>query len=145
MRITLTLRVDRELAVAVAVSEHARGVELPQGAFPALLRRAREDLVVVGEAQQAHHLGERQIDGRDRSPRQVRHHARFRNQRRSGRRRLSLRVGCDRDSAIRLARFVALHTYAHTRARACTRVRARAHTHKPPNGIRTVFPHSRDR
>lgn len=132
MRITLTLRVDRELAVAVAVSEHARGVELPQGAFPALLRRAREDLVVVGEAQQAHHLGERQIDGRDRSPRQVRHHARF-------------EIRADRDPAIRLARFVALHTYAHTRARACTRVRARAHTHKPPNGIRTVFPHSRDR
>lgn len=47
----LTLRVDRELSIAVAVGEHARGVKLPQGAFPALLRRAREDLVVVGEAQ----------------------------------------------------------------------------------------------
>jgi len=57
----LTLRVDRELSIAVAVSEHARGVELPQGAFPTFLRRAGEDLVVVGEAQQAHHFGERQV------------------------------------------------------------------------------------
>lgn len=47
----------------MAVGEHTRGVELPQGAPPALLRRAREDLVVLGEAEQVHHLGERQVDG----------------------------------------------------------------------------------
>lgn len=57
-----TLRVDWKLPVTMAVREHTRGVELPQGALPALLRRARENLVVVGEAQQAHYLGKRQVD-----------------------------------------------------------------------------------
>jgi len=57
----LTLRIDRKLSIAVAVSEHARGIELPQGALSALLRRAREDLVVVGEAQQTHYFRERQV------------------------------------------------------------------------------------
>ncbi|KOC66798.1 hypothetical protein WH47_12603 [Habropoda laboriosa] len=59
----LTLRINRELAVAVAVRKHPRGVELPQSSLPVLLRRASEDLVVVvgvGEAQQAYHLRERQ-------------------------------------------------------------------------------------
>lgn len=46
------------------MGEHTRGVELPQGALPALLGRACEDLVVVGEAQQAHYFGERQVDGK---------------------------------------------------------------------------------
>lgn len=64
----LTLRVDRELSIAMTVGEHARGIKLPQGAFSALLRRACEDLVVVGEAQQTHHFRERQVDAGDRSP-----------------------------------------------------------------------------
>lgn len=59
--LALTLRIDREFSVAVAVGEHTRGIKLPQGAFSVLLRRAREDLVVVGEAQQTHHFRERQI------------------------------------------------------------------------------------
>ncbi|KOX71329.1 hypothetical protein WN51_01602 [Melipona quadrifasciata] len=58
----LTLRINRELAVAVAVREHARGVKLPQGSLAVLLGRASEDLVVVGVVQQAQHLGERQVD-----------------------------------------------------------------------------------
>lgn len=44
----------------MAVREHPRGVELPQGSLSVLLRRASKDLVVVGEAQQAYHLGQRQ-------------------------------------------------------------------------------------
>lgn len=59
---SLTLGINRELAVAVAVGEHPRGVELPQGPLPALLGRASEDLVVVGVVQEAQHLGQRQVD-----------------------------------------------------------------------------------
>lgn len=58
----LTLRINRELAVAVAVREHPRGIKLPQGSPPVFLRRASEDLVVVGVVQQTQHLGERQVD-----------------------------------------------------------------------------------
>lgn len=61
-RLKLTLGINRELAVAVAVGEHPRGVELPQGPPPALLGRASEDLVVVGVVQKAQHLGQRQVD-----------------------------------------------------------------------------------
>lgn len=61
-RLKLTLGINRELAVAVAVGEHPRGVELPQGPPPALLGRASEDLVVVGVVQEAQHLGQRQVD-----------------------------------------------------------------------------------
>jgi len=33
----LTLRVDRELSIAMTVGEHARGIKLPQGAFSVFL------------------------------------------------------------------------------------------------------------
>lgn len=60
--ITLTLRVKRKFSIAVTVCEHTRGIKFPQSTFSIFLWRTRnKDLVVVGEAQQTHYLGERQI------------------------------------------------------------------------------------
>lgn len=108
----LTLRIDRELSVAVAVGEHARGIKLPQGAFSALLRRAREDLVVVGEAQQTYHFRERQV-GTATAHRGETHAKAKKNELKRKRRRHAYRLALPNPVKRRGARFT--HTGSYTR------------------------------